>query len=219
MGKDRLMMAVAVAIALSGCSRAKAPSPRPQGLWSLAVVQESPAPTVAETGGDSTSWYFGFVLDGGYALSTCQVLVVTTNSRLDASRIPKPHYADPAFTNWREIYWVPQRVAEKIDDMLSEHRFFGWKSAVNGGDDIYQWHVAVANSQGRHAVLIDQFMDFFGDRQVASVGEVYTLPAPRALDSADSEAMSLSKKAFNLIDEVREVAKEGGIEIDEAPGR
>jgi hypothetical protein len=132
-------------------------------------------PTNSETGGDETDWYFAYTLRGGFVGGTHQVLVVTTNSDLDLSLVPRfVSFHSVHMPRSQEVFVVPEATAHEIDAMLRSRSFFEWNSISTETYDSYQWSIVVKTSSGRHEVFVEEFIvELEKGTQLVSLSAVY----------------------------------------------
>jgi hypothetical protein len=116
------------------------------------------------------------------------------------------------FPAFREVYVVSEETAESIDELLESSGFFQWPSIEERGSDKYYWVISVRTPAGRHRVFLWGFFerDDEHDWDVFHPMREFLETPPRDASPADSEAIALSKKLFNLIDEIHEMAQTHG---------
>ncbi len=192
---------------LIGCQSKSAPDEY-RGRTESREMVALPRPDAADlrsVGAEKATFFFRYVQEGGDRGTTNQVLVVTTQEKPDLDKVPRlGSTPDENLPNWREIYIVDEETANKINQLLIDRGFYDWKSAMippfGSVEDGYSWDVIAKSDSARNKVATNDSWVFN-----RGLGNPSLEVCPN-----DSETIALEKRAYGVVNDVREMARANG---------
>jgi hypothetical protein len=163
-------------------------------------------PSESRTGGTETELYIEFLYLG--ARGGNEVLIVTTNERVDVERYVNDRIPAGVRFDRRAVFVVPSDCGRVVEDVLREEGFWSWPSMEDAFLwDGVSWKIVVKTRDGSREIVVSEL----GDLDLSQ----YYRTERRQDSRAEDDAVTVhAKKVFNLVRRIRVIASENGRRLD-----